>query len=101
MGVWLQILQTVRNSTLFYILFDCHDSLGFVFIWKSKFTLKFEIGGNFLIKSPCVRFVNIGLKFLQQLFSHLQSDWFTILELCFDCLTDVNFLVEGICNFIN
>ena len=46
--------------------------------------------------------VNLGLKFVQPLFSHLQSDWFTIIwELCCDCLTAVKFLVEGICNFSN
>ena len=46
--------------------------------------------------------VNLGLKFLRPLFSHLQSDWFTIIwELCCDCLTAVKFLVEGICNFSN
>ena len=36
----------------------------------------------------------VGLNFLRPLFSHLQSDWFTILELCCDCLIDVKFLVE-------
>ena len=34
MGAWLQILQIVGNSTLFYLLFDTHDSPGSVFILK-------------------------------------------------------------------
>ena len=42
MGAWLQILQIVGNSTLFYPLFDTHDSPGPVFIWKSKFTIGFS-----------------------------------------------------------
>ena len=34
MAAWLQILQVVGNSTLFYLLFDANDSPGSVFIWK-------------------------------------------------------------------
>ena len=40
MAAWLQILQIICNSTLFYPSFDTHDSPGSVFIWKSKFTIK-------------------------------------------------------------
>ena len=46
MGAWLQILQIVGNSTLFYLLFDNHHSPGSVFIWKSKFTKGFGIVGK-------------------------------------------------------
>ena len=31
---WLQILELGSNSTIFYLLFDTHDSPGAVFIWK-------------------------------------------------------------------
>ena len=31
---WLQILELGYNSTIFYLLFDTHDSPGAVFIWK-------------------------------------------------------------------
>ena len=55
MGALLQILQIVGNSTLFYLLFDTHDSPGSVFIWKSKFTIGFGIVGKIWLKSPCVR----------------------------------------------
>ena len=48
MGAWLQILQILENSTLFYLLFDTHDSPGSVFIWKSKFTIGFGIVGKSL-----------------------------------------------------
>ena len=46
MGAWLQILQIVGNSTLFYLLFDTYHSPGSVFIWKSKFTIGFGIVGK-------------------------------------------------------
>ena len=47
MGTWLQIMQIkVGSSTLFYRLFDTHDSPGYFFIWKSKFTRGFEIVGE-------------------------------------------------------
>ena len=42
MGAWLQILQIVGNSTLFYLLFDTQDSLGSVFIWNLELWEKFE-----------------------------------------------------------
>ena len=32
MAAWSQILQTMGNSTLIYLLFDTHDSPGAVFI---------------------------------------------------------------------
>ena len=41
LGAWMQILQIVANSTVFYLLFDNHDSPGSIFIWKSKFTIKY------------------------------------------------------------
>ena len=31
---WLQILEWGSNSTIFYLTFSTHDSLGAVFIWK-------------------------------------------------------------------
>ena len=31
---WLQILELGSNFTIFYLLFDTHDSPGAVFIWK-------------------------------------------------------------------
>ena len=46
-AAWSQILQKVGNSTLFYISFDTHDSPGSIFIWKSKFTIRFENVGKF------------------------------------------------------
>ena len=55
MGACLQILQTVGNSTLLYLLFEIYDSPGSV-IWKSKFTIGFGIVGNILVKYPCVMF---------------------------------------------
>ena len=41
MAAWLQILQTVGNSTLFYLSFDTHDSPGAFFMWKFKFSIGF------------------------------------------------------------
>ena len=40
MGAWLQILQVMGNSTLFYLLFDTHDIPGSIVIWKSNLLLK-------------------------------------------------------------
>ena len=40
MESWLQILQIMGNFTLFYLLFDTHDSPGSVFIWNFNFFQK-------------------------------------------------------------
>ena len=49
MGVWLQILQIVGNSTLFYLSFDTHDSPGSV-----SFTIGFgNVGKNLSQISLC------------------------------------------------
>ena len=42
MGAWLQILQVMGNSALFYLLIDTHDSPGSIF----KFTKGFGIVGK-------------------------------------------------------
>jgi hypothetical protein len=46
MGTWLQILQIEGYSTIFYLLFDTHDSPGSVFKWKSKFDIGFGVVGK-------------------------------------------------------
>ena len=46
MAAWLQILQIVANSTLFYLSFDTHDSPESVFIYKSKLTIVFGDEGE-------------------------------------------------------
>ena len=56
-GAWPKILEKEPNSTIFYLIFDTHDSPGFVFIWKCKsyshqllvcssFLLIFEVSKN-------------------------------------------------------
>ena len=54
MAAWLQILQIVGNSTVFYLSFDTHDSPGSVFVWKSKSAIGFGNVGKNRVKCPCV-----------------------------------------------
>ena len=49
------VLQIVGNSTLFYQSFDTHNSPRSVFIWESKFTIKFENVGKIWVKSLFVK----------------------------------------------
>ena len=72
---WLQILELGSNSTIFYLLFDTHDSPGAVFIWK------WEIYRPYLLVWYCSKIV-LGLSVLQfwwlscllekQIFKHQQ-----------------------------
>ena len=38
------------KQQLFYLLFDTHDSLGSIFIWKFRFTVEFGIVGKIWVK---------------------------------------------------
>ena len=47
MGAWLQILQIEGHSTIFYLLFDTHDSPGSVRVYMEFHTIEFGILGKF------------------------------------------------------
>ena len=79
MTAWSQILQIVDNSTLLYLSFYTHESPRFVFVKKSKFTIRFGNMGKIWVKCPCVYI------FAEKHFANLfvmTTPWFVKILIC-------------------